>query len=100
MENITKLKIVKKIPVVILCGGRDIYIKNKNTNKKINKSFIKINNKLLIYWNIHYYTKFGYKNFILVFDFINDEILSIIKKAFKGIQKKKFNYFYLQQEYY
>ena len=84
MENITKLKIVKKIPVVIFCGGRDIYIKNK----KINKSFIKINNKLLIYWNIHYYTKFGYKNFILVFDFINDEILSIIKKAFKGIQKK------------
>ena len=25
--------IVKNIPVVILCGGREIYIKNKNTNE-------------------------------------------------------------------
>ena len=90
MENITKLKIIKKIPVVILCGGREVYIENtsENENKKINKAFIKINNKLLIYWNVHYYVKFGYKNFILVFDFINDKILSIIKKAFNGMQKK------------
>jgi len=90
MENITKLKIVKNIPVVILCGGREIYIKNRNSNgnEKINKSFVQLNNKLLIYWNVHYYIKFGYKNFILVFDFINDEILSIIKKTFNANQKK------------
>jgi glucose-1-phosphate cytidylyltransferase len=92
MEKITKLKIVKSITVVILCGGRELYIKNSNTNEneKINKSLIPINNKLLIYWNVHYYIKFGYKNFILVFDFINDEILSIIKKAFNGKQQKSF----------
>jgi len=90
MENITKLKIVKNIPVVILCGGREIYIKNKNTNEneKINKSLVQLNNKLLIYWNIHYYIKFGYTNFILVFDFVNKEILSIIKKTFNGNQRK------------
>jgi len=84
MVNITKLNITKKIPVIILCGGREIYIEDEN--KKINKSLITINNKLLIYWNIHYYIKFGYINFILVFDFINKEILSIIKTTFNGKQ--------------
>ena len=80
MENITKLKIVKNIPVVILCGGREIYIKNKNTNEneKINKSLIQLNNKLLIYWNVHYYIKFGYKKFILVFDFGTFKDMSLI----------------------
>ena len=85
MVNITKLNITKKIPVIILSGGRKIYIEDEN--KKINKSLITINNKLLIYWNIHYYIKFGYTNFILVFDFVNKEILSIIKKTFNGKQK-------------
>lgn len=95
MEKIAKLKIVKNIPVVILCGGREIYVENKNSNnnQKINKSLIKLNNKLLIYWNVHYYIKFGYKNFILVFDFINDEILSIIKKSFNAKLKKNLIFF-------
>lgn len=95
MESLNKLKIIKKIPVVILCGGRQIYIENEN--EKINKSFITINNKLLIYWNVHYYIKFGYKNFILVFDFITKENLSAIKKTFNGIQKKNFIIFYYKK---
>ena len=95
MESINKLKIVKKIPVIILCGGRQIYIENEN--KKINKSFVKINNKLLIYWNVHYYIKFGYKNFILVYDFITKEDLSVIKKTFNGTQKKNSIIFYYKK---
>jgi glucose-1-phosphate cytidylyltransferase len=96
MEDISKLKITSKIPVVILCGGREIFIENEN--RKINKALITINSKLLIYWNIQYYLKFGYKNFILVFDFINDETLSILRENFRGFQRKKFIYFYYKKK--
>ena len=96
MEDISKLKITSKIPVVILCGGREIFIENEN--RKINKALITINSKLLIYWNIQYYLKFGYKNFILVFDFINDETLSILRENFNGFQRKEFIHFYYKKK--
>lgn len=70
---------------VIFCGGKGTRL-NKTLKKKILKPLITINNKPLLNYIIEIYTKFGFKNFILLGGYKINKL-----KNFQNFYKKKIN---------
>lgn len=54
---------ISSIPVVILCGGKGIYV--DDSGQKINKALVNINGQAMVTWVMRHYAAAGFRHFIL-----------------------------------
>lgn len=64
-------------PVIVLCGGKGIYVGEQNS-KRVNKGLIVIGNKPLFYWVMFNYALHGATEFILVVGYQSKEFVSAL----------------------
>ena len=57
-------KVFYEVPVIVLCGGRGLFLTEEQIERK-NKALISINEYPLIYWVLLTYARHGARNFIL-----------------------------------
>lgn len=76
---VNEKKILENIPVVILSGGRGIFLK-KNQSLRLNKGLVSIYNKPLFLWVISHYLIYGARDFIIAVGIQFEDFVKELKK--------------------